>query len=163
MFSWPIFYYFIKIPPDLCIMTFRTLIILGFHLLTWLTSFSSERPATKSYFKRFLFRMRYLIYLFKRKRGLPFSKWIGRIEILVEVQANFKGGHCTAGSQKSSLTRCIVAAIVIKVNILTGLFLDSFFPFITLPTIDWGGKFYSRDFSLTFTDLSVGYDLVFGM
>ena len=32
------------------------------------------------------------------------------------------------GSQKSSFTRCIeVAAIVIKVNILTGLFLDSFF------------------------------------
>ena len=64
------------------------------------------------------------------------------------------------GSQKSSLTRCIVAAIVIKVNILTGLFLDSFFPFITLPTIDWGGKFCCRDFSLTFSDLSDGYDLV---
>ena len=70
------------------------------------------------------------------------------------------GTALLVGSQKSSLTRCIVAAIVIKVNILTGLFLDSFFPFITLPTIDWGGKFCSRDFSLTFTDLSDGYDLV---
>ena len=84
-------------------MTLHTLIILGFHLLTWLTSFSSERPVTKSYFKRFLFRMRYLIYLFKRKRGLPFSKWIGRIEILVEVQANFKGGHCTAAGRESKI------------------------------------------------------------